>query len=86
MPNTIASMEAQLQTHRDSILGIFSASVILTLWVGSLVWLLPADLSNFPIWGIAAIFLVRMFLHTGLFITPHDAMHGTICPTLPRIN
>ena len=86
MPNTVSSIEFQLQTHRNSILGILSALVILTLWVGSLVWLLPADLSGIPIWGIAAIFLVRMFLHTGLFITAHDAMHGTICPTLPQLN
>ncbi len=28
----------------------------------------------------------QTFLYTGLFITAHDAMHGTVCPTLPRIN
>ncbi len=30
--------------------------------------------------------LLQTFLHTGLFITAHDAMHGTVCPGRPRLN
>jgi beta-carotene ketolase (CrtW type) len=30
--------------------------------------------------------LLRSFLHTGLFIVAHDAMHGLLWPTCPRAN
>ncbi len=30
--------------------------------------------------------LIQMHLYTGLFITAHDAMHGTVSPKRPRLN
>ena len=41
----------------------------------------PGDLA----WAIPG-FLLQTWLFTGLFITAHDAMHGTVSPSRPRLN
>jgi beta-carotene/zeaxanthin 4-ketolase len=53
----------------------------LSLWVACSI-----DLTIQPLWWICGILLVRTFLHTGLFITAHDAMHGSICLDRPNWN
>lgn len=66
--------------------GILAASTILCLWLGSLVFLLSLDLASIPgIWVVPAI-LGRTFIHTGLFIIAHDAIHGTVMPKHRRVN
>ncbi len=38
-------------------------------------------------WGwLTVAILGRTFLHTGLFVVGHDAMHGSVCPQYPRCN
>lgn len=58
--------------------GILIATTIISLWLGSLVWCFTLDVYSLPIFGLIPIILIRTFLQTGLFITAHDAMHGTI--------
>jgi beta-carotene ketolase (CrtW type) len=58
--------------------GVFIALVILGAWLGHLVWLLVgADLSLASPLTYLHIAL-QAYLCTGLFITGHDAMHGTV--------
>jgi beta-carotene/zeaxanthin 4-ketolase len=67
-------------------MGLGISLLLMIAWALSL-WLACAiDLASQP-WGwIAALLLVRIFLHTGLFITAHDAMHGSICPKQTLLN
>lgn len=66
--------------------GIASAGAILALWLGHLVFLLTLDLSSFSALWLPLALLVQTFLFTGLFITAHDAMHGTVAPDQPGLN
>lgn len=66
--------------------GLLIASVIITLWATSLVFLLCLDISHMPVIGRLPLVAWQIFLYTGLFITAHDAMHGAILPHHPRIN
>lgn len=55
-------------------------------WGISTLSLLPAQLTAWPWWAIAAAVLLRTLLQTGLFIVGHDAMHGVLLPRSPRWN
>lgn len=60
--------------------------LILTGWLGS-TWLIGSiDLSPCPLGTLAILIAIRTWLQTGLFVTAHDAMHGTIAPGKPRLN
>jgi beta-carotene ketolase (CrtW type) len=73
--------------HRlDSVTGMAIALTIVVLWAVSLTWLLFADISQFSIFGLIIAVFIRTFIHTGLFITAHDAMHGNICPQNRQID
>jgi len=61
--------------------GILTACALLAAW---LLWV-PATLL-FARPALAPLALVSAFLYTGLFITGHDALHGTVAPAHPRIN
>ncbi len=63
--------------------GTTIALTIIGAWLASLAALLTVELSP---WLIAPAVLVQTFLYTGLFITAHDAMHGTVAPTNRRLN
>ncbi|NJL83285.1 MAG: hypothetical protein HC890_10640, partial [Chloroflexaceae bacterium] len=65
--------------------GLAIAGAIVLLWAGSLLGLLSLDLGQVSGGAIALAVLVRTFLHTGLFITTHEAIHGTIAPGLPGL-
>ena len=66
--------------------GIGIATAVITLWLVSLVLLLSSEIpAHHPLFVFPAI-LWQSFLYTGLFITAHDAMHGTIVRGHPRIN
>lgn len=75
-------------TNRTSLLtwGLAIALLILSLWLLSFVCLLSINLNDFPKWFIAIAVLWQMFLSTGLFITAHDAMHGSVIPHNPKLN
>jgi beta-carotene/zeaxanthin 4-ketolase len=60
--------------------GIILAIVIVAAWGGSLALLLPVPLSTLPIGGLLVAIGARTFLHTGLFILAHDAMHRNLLP------
>jgi beta-carotene ketolase (CrtW type) len=66
--------------------GISISLTMISCWIISLILLLTQIDRNdfFPIiiLGIA----VQTFLYTGLFITAHDAMHGTITPKNRKLN
>lgn len=62
--------------------GLFSAFLIVCLWAGSLVFLLGAEFSPWLLWGVP----LQTMLFTGLFITAHDAMHGTVFPPNRKLN
>ncbi len=62
------------------------AIVIIISWISTLSLLLTV-----PIHQVAAIWIIlmilgRTFLHTGLFILAHDAMHGNLIPQHQRLN
>jgi beta-carotene/zeaxanthin 4-ketolase len=58
----------------------------MTTWALSLWGACSIDLTHHPIWWIGGLVLVRTFLHTGLFITAHDAMHNSVCVGQPHLN
>ncbi len=72
--------------RRDSRTGLVLASLILISWLGSLVILLSRDAALLPLPVVVLVILVRTFLHTGLFIVAHDAMHGSLAPASRPIN
>lgn len=55
-------------------IGIFSG------WLLSLLFVLPLHCSSIPTMWLILLILERTFLHTGLFIIAHDAMHGSLIP------
>jgi beta-carotene/zeaxanthin 4-ketolase len=60
-------------------MGLFVAFVIYLAWLGHLIYLLKfadADPAS-PLFYLHV--LLQGYLFTGLFITGHDAMHGTVC-------
>lgn len=68
----------------DNATGIALALVITLLWGGSLALLLQSPF-QFDWWTVPSIFW-QTFLYTGLFITAHDSMHGSISPSYSEIN
>jgi beta-carotene/zeaxanthin 4-ketolase len=62
-------------------IGLIVAVAIGILWIGSLKFLLFADIAQLtpltPLWLLPAI-LGRTFIQTGLFIVAHDAIHGSV--------
>jgi beta-carotene/zeaxanthin 4-ketolase len=78
--------QQQEQRQENTIQGMAIASTIISLWIISLVSLFMLDIQNTsPFWTISA-FLLRIFLSTGLFITAHDAMHGSVLPGNLKVN
>lgn len=59
--------------------GLFAAFSVISLWLISIVLLMNWEI-RFDNPFIYVIILVQMHLYTGLFITAHDAMHGTVSP------
>jgi beta-carotene/zeaxanthin 4-ketolase len=79
-------MVLTINQQQDRAGGTTIAVLVIGLWVGTLVGLLAFDTrSASPIWTIVA-FLLRVFLSTGLFITAHDAMHGSVSPHHLKLN
>lgn len=66
--------------------GLFIAVTIIGLWGLSLALLFTLDVVLINTVLIPIGILYQTFLYTGLFITAHDAMHGSVCPTYPRVN
>lgn len=71
---------------KESTYGLLIALCLLGLWAASLGILLSLNVAKLPNWLIPLAILWQAFLYTGLFITAHDAMHGSIYPLSPKIN
>ena len=67
-------------------LGLVLAIAILGFWLLSGVFFLNSSLANLGLGGILLGIFVRTWLHTGLFIVGHDAMHGHVAPRFARLN
>lgn len=65
-------------------IGTGAAAAVVLGWLAHLGWLLSQP-SVLTWWAPAAV-LLQTFLHTGLFIVAHDAMHGSVAPGWPRVN
>ena len=67
--------------------GLWISGAIAAAWGATLIcsfsWHLSSDLS--PI-TIVLWLLIRTFLHTGLFVIAHDAIHGNVLPHCPLVN
>lgn len=61
-------------------IGIIVSVAIILFWFISLISLLALDITIVSPGLIILGFCLRTFLQTGLFITTHEAIHGTICP------
>lgn len=72
--------------QQNNLHGVLIAGCIMSSWIVSLLILLSLDPNQLPIWSIPLACLWQTFLYTGLFITAHDAMHGSICPQSPKVN
>lgn len=67
-------------------IGMRLTVLLLSLWILSLVVCFPLQLSQ-QVWPlVVCAILVRTFLHTGLFILAHDAMHLSLVPDRPALN
>ena len=67
-------------------MGILWAIGICGAWGLSLVGSLSLQAFHIPVFELVFIVFVRTFLHTGLFIIAHDAMHGSLCPKHHYLN
>lgn len=66
--------------------GLPLAVLILSAYLWSWWALLSVDMSRLSPPVIFGAIALRTFLHTGLFITAHDAIHGSLCPRWPKLN
>jgi beta-carotene/zeaxanthin 4-ketolase len=66
--------------------GLLIAASILLLWSGALTLSLSLGVHGMPSAALPVFLLLNTFLYTGLFITAHDAMHGTVAPSMPKVN
>jgi len=64
--------------------GLIIALVVIGLWFMSIINLMAWQV-NFQNPALYLMILIQMHLYTGLFITAHDAMHGTVSPN-PGVN
>ncbi len=66
--------------------GLLSAGLILMAWFVSLYSLMTIELTVYSLAWIPFAIWLRSFLNVGLFITAHDAMHGTLYTRSQRVN
>ncbi|MBD2256501.1 fatty acid desaturase [Pseudanabaena sp. FACHB-2040] len=66
--------------------GLLSALAILSIWAVSLTVLLSIPIAEVPFWQLVPAILWQAFIYTGLFITAHDAMHGSVFSRNLKVN
>lgn len=59
--------------------GLVAASAIILCWAFTL-WFLLIYGQQFPVWVQVFFVLIQTHLFTGIFITLHDSIHGTVAP------
>lgn len=70
----------------SSVIGVGMAAGVFSLWLAVLIIGFGLALVDTHPLLVAGLVLLSTFLHTGLFITGHDAMHGTVAPRWPALN
>lgn len=68
------------------LMGILIASLIIVSWAAHLLYCLSSLEINFTSPFFYLHILIQTFLFTGLFITAHDSMHGTVAPSRKFVN
>jgi beta-carotene/zeaxanthin 4-ketolase len=76
----------QYDLKSQPLTGLLAAVVIVSIWIGSLVFLSFIDITQSITILILLAILGRTFIQTGLFIVAHDAIHGSVMPRNPRSN
>ena len=76
----------QHDSKSPQLMGLVVAISIVSLWIGSLVFVFSLDVGKLLPLGIIPVMLGRTFIQTGLFIVAHDAIHGSILPGNRRVN
>ena len=66
------------RANNNNVVSVIIAIAILGCWFVSLVELLKLDISNLSWVWIALGVCLRSFLHTGIFIIIHEAIHGVV--------
>lgn len=66
-------------------MGIAIALSVIVAWAGHLVWILSIDSPDLLSVSTYLHIMVQAYLYTGLFITAHDSMHGSVAKNR-RIN
>lgn len=66
--------------------GLLIALAIMGAWICNLAWFLPAHLPTLSAFVLVAAVLLQTFLNTGLFVTAHDAIHGSVYPADSNVN
>jgi beta-carotene/zeaxanthin 4-ketolase len=66
--------------------GLILTIGILAAWGSTLALLLPWSIRTMPIGWLVSAIAGRTFLHTGLFILAHDAMHRNLVPQHQPLN
>jgi beta-carotene/zeaxanthin 4-ketolase len=85
--NSDPLIHASINDSKIGVAGVAISLSILSIWSIGLVLLLGAvDLEKTPLWCKGIAVLWQTFLYTGLFVTAHDAMHGSILPKHDRLN
>ncbi|MBF2065295.1 MAG: fatty acid desaturase [Calothrix sp. C42_A2020_038] len=74
------------QSKKATYKSLIVAITIISIWVISLVSLLSIDINKLNTFTLLAAIIWQTFVYTGLFITAHDAMHGSIFPSNIKIN
>ena len=75
----------QSQIHTYSFKGVHIAVSVISLWLIGIIFLMNLQVDFLSPW-VYVFVLIQMHLYTGLFITAHDGMHGTILPGNKKVN
>ena len=66
--------------------GLLLGCLIGTTWIATLIIGLRLDFDHLNSIVVPVMILVRSYVHTGLFIVAHDAMHNSLIPDKQRLN
>lgn len=73
--------------HRQTLMGVGLALMLIAAWAALLGYgLFVHRWSAADVLWVPLLVALICWLDAGLFIVAHDAMHGTLAPTLPRLN
>ncbi len=86
MVGQAANQVANNKLSKGSNQGLLVALTLIGIWISSTAILFSLDLATLPSWVKFVGFAWQMFLYTGLFVTAHDGMHGSIAPSNPKLN